>query len=305
MSRLLRIATRKSELALWQANFIRDRLCEAHPGLQVELVGITTRGDKWLKGPLSDLGGKGLFVKELETAMLAGTADIAVHSVKDLPATIPSGFALPVIGFREQVNDVLVGVRQLSELPQGARIGSSSLRRKAQLLALRPDLDVQPIRGNVGTRLSKLEDGSFDAIVLAAAGLRRLGIHPDDSTVISTVECLPAPGQGALGIEARDDDVVQDLLQPLVDVDVARCIRAERGISAGLGADCSLPIAALAVVEGQEICLNALVATADGSRLLRTVARGLDPDALAEAAVDDLVAQGAEDILNELRTSTH
>jgi hydroxymethylbilane synthase len=302
MTRLLRIATRQSQLALWQANFIRDRLIEAHRDLEVRLVGLTTRGDKWLQSPLSEIGGKGLFVKELEAAMLDGEADIAVHSVKDLPAVLPSEFSLPVVGYREMVNDLLVGATDLSDLAEGARIGSSSLRRKAQLLALRPDLDVQPIRGNVDTRLRKLDDGEFDAIVLAAAGLRRLNVKRQDSVILSTDESLPAPGQGALGIETVANSGLEDLLGPLVDADAARCVRAERGISAGLGADCSLPIAAMAVPDGQSITLSALVAAVDGSRIIRTQVQGDAPEQLAQTALDKLREQGAEEILLELRT---
>jgi hydroxymethylbilane synthase len=303
MTDLIRIATRQSKLALWQANFIRERLLAAHPGLEVELVGITTKGDRWLKSPLSEVGGKGLFVKELELAMMSGDADLAVHSMKDLPAEIPDGFDLPVIAFREQVNDVLVGVTALDQLSGGARVGSSSLRRKAQLLALRPDLDVQPIRGNVDTRLGKLDAGQFDAIVLASAGMRRLEIERRDAMVLSTSDSLPAPGQGALGIETLADGSVGELLAPLQDDETARCVRAERGISAGLGADCSLPIAALAVIESGVLTLEAVVASADGTRILRARSEGVDPDVVAEAAVTDLVQQGAQDVLNGLRSS--
>lgn len=311
MTDTITIATRESQLALWQAHFVRDQLQQAHPGLNVELLGMTTKGDRWLNAPLAEVGGKGLFVKELELAMLEGRADIAVHSVKDLPAQMPEGFSLPVLAFRADVEDVLVSPKgDLSALPVGAKVGSSSLRRRTQLLAARPDLQVEPIRGNVGTRLSKLDAGEYDAIVLAAAGLKRLQIERADLHVLSIDACLPAPGQGALGIECREDDAVLALLEPLRDVSVARCVTAERGISAGLGADCSLPVAAFAqplgagngATGGQaEIELRALLGSADGTRLLRTTQRGNDPDEVARRAVDALYAQGAEAVLAALR----
>ena len=296
------IATRESALALWQANFVRDQLLAAHPGIEVELLGMTTKGDQWLQAPLSEVGGKGLFIKELEQAMLAGQADIAVHSAKDLPAQLPDGFALPVLAFRAPVNDVLVGVPEgLDGLPQGAVVGSSSLRRQAQLKAVRPDLQIRSIRGNVGTRLGKLDAGEFDAIVLAAAGLQRLGLSRADVHVLSTSLCLPAPGQGALGIECMADSPVLPLLGALHDAPTAICVAAERGISAGLGADCSLPVAALANWDQQQgLQLEARLAAPDGSRLLKATASGSDPDEVARAAVADLYEQGAQSILDQL-----
>jgi hydroxymethylbilane synthase len=303
MSETIRIATRESELALWQANFVRDQLLAAHPGLDVELLGMTTQGDRWLAAPLSEVGGKGLFVKELEVAMLDGHADIAVHSVKDLPAHMPDGFDLPVIAFRDDVEDVLLSkLGGLVDLPHGARVGSSSLRRRSQLLARRADLDVVPIRGNVGTRLQKLDSGEYDAIVLAAAGLKRLGIERDDAHTLHLDICLPAPGQGALGIECRLDAPFMALLAPLKDAVTARCVRAERGVSAGLGADCSLPVAAHASIGASgEISLRALIGSADGSQILRASVTGDDPDAVALDAVQQLYGLGAEKILAELR----
>ena len=299
----IRIATRESKLALWQAGFIRDQLLAAHPGLRVELLGMTTKGDQWLAAPLSEVGGKGLFVKELELAMLDGRADIAVHSVKDLPAELPDQFILPVIGYRANVQDVLLSrLGDLGALPRGAKVGSSSLRRKSQLLALRPDLDIQPVRGNVGTRLDKLDSGAYDAIVLAAAGLERLQISREDSHPLSVDHCLPAPGQGALGIECCVDSPALELLAPLKDVEVERCVAAERGISAGLGADCSFPVAALATqTSSQEIELRALLGSADGTQLLQATVRGADPAMLAAQAIDTLNAQGAADVLAALR----
>ncbi len=298
------IATRESKLALWQAHFVRDQLLAMHPDLNVELLGMTTRGDQWLQSPLSEIGGKGLFIKELEVAMNDGRADIAVHSVKDLPAQLPAGFALPVLAFRDQVNDVLVGAAGgLDDLPQGAVVGSSSLRRQSQLKARRPDLDIRSIRGNVGTRLSKLDSGEFDAIVLAAAGLNRLDLRRADVHTLPTDVCLPAPGQGALGIECRADSPALALLEPLKDEATAACVKAERGISAGLGADCSLPVAALAgwSPDGTLLELKALLASADGTRILRAQASGTDPHALAGDVVAQLYELGAQSILDQLR----
>ena len=297
------IATRESALALWQANFIRDRLIEAHPNLTVHLLGMTTQGDRWLNAPLKEIGGKGLFIKELEVAMLEGRADLAVHSVKDLPAHLPEGFSLPLIGYRDDVRDVLLGEPEgVAALPPNARVGSSSPRRQAQLLAMRPDLRVDSIRGNVQTRLSKLDGGEFDAIVLAQAGLSRLGLARSDAYAFSVAQCLPAPGQGALGIEIVTNSPVQALLETLIDKDVARCVEAERGISAGLGADCALPVAAHAeLTTNGEIHLRALVAQADGSRVLRAEGHGAEPGPLAQRLVEQLLSQGADSILANAR----
>ena len=297
------IATRESALALWQANFIRDRLIEAHPNLTVHLLGMTTQGDRWLNAPLKEIGGKGLFIKELEVAMLEGRADLAVHSVKDLPAHLPEGFSLPLIGYRDDVRDVLLGEPEgVAALPPNARVGSSSPRRQAQLLAMRPDLRVDSIRRNVQTRLSKLAGGEFDAIVLAQAGLSRLGLARSDAYPFSVAQCLPAPGQGALGIEIVTDSPVQALLETLIDKDVARCVEAERGISAGLGADCALPVAAHAeLTTNGEIHLRALVAQADGSRVLRAEGHGAEPGPLAQRLVEQLLSQGADSILASAR----
>ena len=297
------IATRESALALWQANFIRARLMEAHPGLTVTLLGMTTKGDQWLSAPLKEIGGKGLFIKELEVAMLDGRADLAVHSVKDLPAQLPEGFSLPFIGFREDVRDVLLGgPGGIAALPPNAKVGSSSPRRQAQLLALRPDLRIESIRGNVQTRLSKLDSGEFDAIVLAQAGLSRLELHRPDAYPLDIDTCLPAPGQGALGIEVLIDSPVCSLLSTMLDPKVANCVTAERGISAGLGADCALPVAAHATMRADgDIHLRALVAEHDGSNILRAEGYGADPAALARQLVERLVDQGAQTILQNAR----
>lgn len=298
------IATRESALALWQANFIRDQLINAHPDLEVSLFGMTTKGDQWLNAPLKEIGGKGLFIKELEVAMLEGSADLAVHSVKDLPAHLPEGFSLPLIGFRDDVRDVLVGGSGgIESLPERAKVGSSSPRRQAQLLARRPDLQVESIRGNVQTRLSKLDSGEFDAIVLAQAGLSRLGIQRSDTSLLEIDQFLPAPGQGALGVEVLADSPAIELLDKLQQPDVALCVQAERGISAGLGADCALPVAAHAVIDDQgALYLRALVAAADGSRILRAEGRGADPEMVAGKVVGDLLGLGAQSILDSAKT---
>lgn len=299
----VRIATRKSALALWQAEFVKAELERRHPGLEVELVGITTEGDRWLSAPLSEIGGKGLFIKELEHALVDGRADVAVHSMKDVPAEIPEGFALPVVAFRADVRDALVSPRfaRLADLPAGAVVGSSSLRRRAQLLARRPDLEVRPVRGNVNTRLEKLDRGDFDALMLACAGLDRLSLGARITERIDVTDSLPAAGQGALGVEClatRDD--LRDLLTPLDDVDVNHCVAAERAVSAALGADCSLPIAAHATRSRGLITLKALLASADGKRILVADARGREPFAVGSEAAARLRSAGADEILDAL-----
>jgi hydroxymethylbilane synthase len=258
-----------------------------------------------LNAPLKEIGGKGLFIKELEMAMLEGRADLAVHSVKDLPAYLPDGFSLPLIGFRDDVRDALIGADgDVDALPEGAKVGTSSPRRQAQLLARRPDLQVESIRGNVQTRLNKLDSGEFDAIVLAQAGLSRLGIQRSDASLIEIDQSLPAPGQGALGIEVLADSPVVELLEQLLQPAVARCVRAERGISAGLGADCALPVAAHAVLDEQgSLFLRALVAAPDGSQILRAESRGMDPENLAVEVVEKLRNLGAQSILDSAKAS--
>ena len=300
---LIRIATRESKLALWQAEFVKNELLRHYPTMQVELVKMTTKGDRWLNAPLSEVGGKGLFIKELEAAMLDGRADIAVHSMKDLPAQLPPGFVLPVIAFRAALNDVLISqFGQLENLPQKARVGSSSLRRKAQLLHRRADLEILPIRGNVGTRLDKLAQGEFDAIVLAQAGLQRLGIKFEPQQILPLELSLPAPGQAALGVECLEENTaVQNLLAPLNDPVVHACVSAERGVSLAFGADCSLPIAALAQAVDGEIFLQARIASADGRKILASEAKGESPTTLAQEVSETLIKAGANDILAALR----
>ena len=296
----LRIATRQSALALWQAEFIAARL-RAVADIDVELVPMTTRGDRWLDAPLTEVGGKGLFIKELEAAMLDGRADAAVHSMKDLPAEVPDGFAIGCIAFREDPRDVLVGTDNgVDALAVGAVVGTSSMRRAAQLLALRSDLVIRPIRGNVDTRLAKLGSDDYDATVLAAAGVNRLALELPAHSVLPIDLCLPAAGQGALGVECRADDAeTLSLLTLIDDPQVRQCVDAERGVSLGLGADCSMPVGAHARLEG-EVRLDALLAAPDGSELLRAAVSGSDAEALAGAAVDGLMQQGAQRILDAL-----
>ena len=300
----VRIATRRSRLALWQASFVKREMERAHPSLDVELVGLSTAGDRWLDAPLSEAGGKGLFVNELEAALLRGDADLAVHSMKDVPAMLGDGFAMPVIAYREDVRDAWISPHgRLDGIRSGAVVGSSSLRRKAQILAARPDLEVRPIRGNVDTRLAKLEAGEFDAIVLAMAGLSRLGWADRASEALSVSRCLPAAGQGALGIECLSgNERITALLAPLRDKVTAACVTAERGVSAALGADCSLPLAAYAELQDEGIWLRALLASADGQTLLRAEARGASVAEAVRSVVGDLNALGAAGLLDQLRT---
>lgn len=305
MSETLHIATRKSPLALWQAEHVAAALVAAHPGLRVQIVGMTTKGDRILDAPLAKLGGKGLFVKELEQGMLAGQADIAVHSMKDVPVELPHGLHLPVILEREDPRDAFVSNQypSLDALPVGARVGTSSLRRQCQLAARRPDLQVEPLRGNVNSRLAKLDAGDFDAVLLAAAGLIRLGLAERIRSHISPEDSLPAIGQGAIGIECRvDDGRTQGLIGVLHHPDTALCVRAERALNTRLHGGCQVPIAGHATLDGELLHLRALVGTPDGSRVLRAQARGpsLDPEALGTAVAEDLLHQGAGEILGAL-----
>lgn len=303
---VIRIATRKSPLALWQANWVRDRLISCYPDLQVELVGMTTRGDKILDAPLAKVGGKGLFIKELEQAMLADEADLAVHSMKDVPMDLPEGFSLGAICEREDPRDAMVSNEYLTlaDLPLNATVGTSSLRRRSQLLYLRPDLNIQNLRGNVNTRLQKLDDGEYDAIILAAAGLLRLGFAERIRAYIEPDEILPAAGQGAVGIEIReDDDRMQEWLAPLHHVDTAICVNGERVINRRLGGGCQVPLASHAMLEAGRVSVSALVAMPDGSRSL--YASGTDsPEqagVLCGRLAEELLEQGAAQILETLQ----
>ncbi|MBU2037527.1 hydroxymethylbilane synthase [Thalassolituus sp. C2-1] len=299
----LRIATRKSPLAMWQAEHIKARLEALHPGLVVELVTFTTQGDKILDVPLAKIGGKGLFVKELEVAMLDGRADIAVHSMKDVPMEFPEGLELGIICERENPHDAFVSntYKSIDELPQGAVVGTSSLRRQCQIQQQRPDLIIKSLRGNVQTRLSKLDAGEFDAIILAAAGLLRMEMHDRIASFIPAEQSLPAGGQGALGIEWRaNDSAIHELLKPLHDDKTAACVLAERALNRRLQGGCQVPIAAYAELDGNALSLRGLVGSVDGKTMLRTAQSGLaaDAEAMGIAAAEDLLAQGAGAILS-------
>ena len=302
MKRLV-IATRRSRLALWQAEHVKSRLELLRPGLSVELLPMSTRGDELLDRRLDQAGGKGLFVKELETAMAAGRADLAVHSMKDVPAELPAGFMLAAISAREDPRDAFVSNRfaALAEMPAGAVVGTSSLRRAAQVRERHPALELRLLRGNVETRVAKLDRGEYDAIVLAVAGLVRLGLAARIRTHLSLEDSLPAPGQGALGIEclASRTDLLQ-MLAPLGDAATALCVRAERAVSRALGGSCALPLGAHAVMRDGRLALGALVAAADGRRVLRAQAEGSDPEAVGAAAARALRDQGADAILKSL-----
>jgi hydroxymethylbilane synthase len=298
------IATRKSRLALWQAEHIKERLESMHAGVSVELLPMSTRGDEVLDRSLEKVGGKGLFVKELENAMSAGHADLAVHSMKDVPADLPPGFLLAAITSREDARDAFVSNRYASmrELPLGAVVGTSSSRRAAQIRERHPSFEIRLLRGNVDTRLSKLDRGEYDAIVLAVAGLVRLGLGERIRSRLGVDESLPAPGQGALGIEclAERNDVL-GLLRSLADPDSAACVRAERAVSRALGGSCTLPLGAYAVMNAGTLSLTALVASADGRRIVRAHTEGKDPEAVGAAAAQALRAQGADAILEASR----
>lgn len=303
----LRIATRKSQLAMWQAEHVRDRLMAVHSELEVELVPLSTKGDKITDTPLSKIGGKGLFVKELEDAMLDGRADIAVHSMKDVPMHFPEGLGLSVILEGADPTDAFVSnhYRSLDELPEGARIGTASLRRGLQMREARPDLSILNLRGNVQTRLGKLDDGEFDAIILATSGLRRLGLDDRITQAMPPEICLPACGQGALGIECRlHDPELIALLAPLDDADTATRVRAERALNTRLEGGCQVPIAGHAVldIENETMWLRGLVGNPEGTEVLRAEGHGSmhEPEALGIRIAEDLLDQGAGKILAEV-----
>lgn len=296
------IATRKSPLALWQAEHVRGLLSNRHPSLQVELLGMTTEGDRILDRPLSKEGGKGLFVKELELALLDGRAHLAVHSLKDVPMQLDADFALAAILQREDPRDCMVSNRyaSLHDMPTGARVGTSSLRRELMLRARFPQLVIGSVRGNVGTRLSKLDNGEFDGLVLAAAGLKRLGFAARIRQVIPTHVSLPAPGQGALGIEIRSaDEQTAELLASFDNAHTRAATAAERGVSRGLGGSCQMPLAAYAEVENGSLRLRALVGNAKTGAYVETEVSGAqsDPEELASRAVEQLIALGALQLL--------
>ena len=302
MTQRVRIATRKSALALWQAEYVKARLEFFHPGLVVELVPMSTQGDKILDTPLAKIGGKGLFVKELETAMLEDRADIAVHSMKDVPVEFPEGLMLSTICEREDPRDAFVSnhFSSLDQLPQGAVVGTSSLRRQCQIKALRPDLQIRDLRGNVNTRLAKLDAGEFDAIILAAAGLIRLGFHARIAAYLPVHQSLPANGQGAVGIECRSDDAaVRALLVPLEHTATRQAVLAERAMNRALQGGCQVPIGAFAEIDGDQLYLRGLVGQLDGQQILQAEVRGAaaDGEALGQQLAGMLLAQGAGAIL--------
>jgi hydroxymethylbilane synthase len=305
MSQLLRIATRKSPLALWQSEHVAAALRAAHPGLHIELVPMSTRGDEVLDRSLAAIGGKGLFLKELEIAMQRGEADCAVHSLKDVPMELEPGFALPAILARADYADAFISNRfdDIASLPEGAVVGTSSLRRQAQLRALRPDLQLRDLRGNVNTRLAKLDAGDYDAIVLACAGLQRLGLDARIRSRMQAPDWLPAPAQGAIAIECRDDDAVTAALCAALDhADTRTCVEAERAMNRALHGSCHVPVAGFATLEGARLRLHGLVGSASDGRAVRAHAEGPAdaPETLGVEVAQALLAQGAGDFLAQV-----
>ncbi|MEI8672294.1 hydroxymethylbilane synthase [Vibrio sp. SA48] len=301
----IRIATRKSPLALWQAYYVKDALQAAHPGLEVELVTMVTKGDIILDTPLAKVGGKGLFVKELEIAMLEGRADLAVHSMKDVPVDFPEGLGLITICEREDPRDAFVSncYNNIDELPQGSIVGTCSLRRQCQIKEARPDLVIKELRGNVGTRLGKLDAGEYDAIILAAAGLKRLKLEQRIRSFIEPEQSLPAVGQGAVGIECRiDDQRLKTLLEPLNHKDTADRVLCERAMNLTLEGGCQVPIGSYALLDGDQLWLRALVGEPDGSKIVRGEIRGHRSDAekLGISLAEQLLNDGAREILTKL-----
>ena len=303
------IASRESALALWQARHVESRLAALYPRVDVRILGLTTEGDRRLDVSLAKIGGKGLFIKELEEALAAGRADIAVHSMKDVPMTLPPGFALAAIGERADPRDAFVSnrFRDLAALPAGARVGTSSLRRECQLRARYPGLRVEPLRGNVATRLRKLDAGDYEAVILAAAGLKRLGLEDRITRLLPPSESLPAPGQGALGIECRVEraDLVAQL-KPLDHAATAACVTAERAFSRALSGSCNVPLGAYATREGERLSLRGFVGAPDGSQLVsgEREGPGHEAEAIGLALAEALKARGAAEILAELERQT-
>jgi len=304
----LTIATRESALARWQAEHIRERLVAHYPGLRVDLLGITTEGDRRLASSLAKIGGKGLFVKELENALADGRADLAVHSMKDVPMQLPPGFTIAAITAREDPRDAFVSSRYrgLAELPAGAALGTSSLRRESQVRARYPHLDVRPLRGNVNTRLRKLDQGQYAAIILAVAGLKRLGLGARIRAILGPEDSLPAAGQGALGIECRSQRAdLLELLPPLDDPASAWCVRAERAVSRALSGSCVVPLGAYAEPAGGQVYLRAFVASPDGASIARAELASVDmsenPETVGQRLAERLVAAGAREILAALQ----
>jgi len=302
------IASRESALAMWQARYVQSRLAALYPGIDISILGMTTQGDRMLDASLAKVGGKGLFVKELEDALAQGRADLAVHSMKDVPMHLPAGFELAAVMERADPRDAFISnrCRTLAELPAGSRVGTSSLRRESQVRARYPRLRVEPLRGNVPTRLRKLDAGQFDAIILAAAGLKRLGLEERITTLLTPEESLPAVGQGALGLECRAErEDLGELLAPLNHHATALCVTAERAFSRALAGSCNVPLGGFAEVSGGRMRLRGFVGAPDGSRLVRgeLEAPADDAPALGHALAEKLRAQGADEILAALEKS--
>jgi len=305
MNQTIKIATRKSELAMWQANHVASLLRRRHPGIAVELLPMVTKGDIILDQPLAKIGGKGLFLKELERALLKGEADIAVHSMKDVPVEQVPGLAVDVMLERANPFDALLSRdgRTLSRLPAGACIGTSSLRRQCQLRSIRPDISVRDLRGNVNTRVRKLQEGEYDAIILACAGLERLGMDHLITETLGPPQWLPAATQGTIGIQCRTDDrTVIDLIEPLKDPDAVLRTRAERAVATVLQGSCQVPLAVFAELNGDELRISGMVGMPDGSQVIRGEQTGssFDADRLSAAVADDLLSQGAGRIIASL-----
>ncbi|MFT4938127.1 MAG: hydroxymethylbilane synthase [Paraglaciecola sp.] len=301
--RVIRIATRKSALALWQAEYVKAKLLLAHPEISVELVPMSTQGDKILDTPLAKIGGKGLFIKELEVAMSEGRADIAVHSMKDVPVDFPAGFALHAICERENPFDAFVSntYDNINALPQGAIVGTSSLRRQCQIRSARPDIEIRDLRGNVNTRLAKLDKGQYDAIILAAAGLIRLNMRSRIKAYLEPEFSLPAVGQGAVGIECRSDDLeLVALLAPLNHTETYIRVSAERALNAKLKGGCQVPIGSFAELNGEQLFLRGMVGAPDGSKLIYAQHSGdiKDAEAIGILVAEQLLEQGADEILS-------
>ncbi len=299
------IGTRKSVLALWQAEYVAARLREAYPHVQVELLPVSTRGDEILDMPLAEIGGKGLFIRELEYLIREGKADMAVHSLKDMPAELPPDFTLAAVTDREDPRDAFVSLkyRSVDELPAGAKVGTSSLRRQSQLLHRRSDLRIESLRGNVQTRLRKLDEGQYDAVILAAAGLKRLGLGDRIGSYLSTAESIPAAGQGVMAVEVRKDDAeLREMLAFLHNEKVASCIAAERAFLGRVGGDCKVPAGAFAEVEGERIRVDAFISSEDGQRFYRRSVSGPVPEAeaLGASVAGALLDDGGRAVLEEI-----
>ena len=301
----IKIATRKSPLAIWQAKYVKEELIKAHVDIEIELVSMQTEGDRFLESPLFNVGGKGLFIKELEEALSSNDADIAVHSMKDVVVDLPENLVLPVIMKREDSRDVLISnhYNEIDTIPNNSVVGTSSLRRQSQFRRLCPNAVLKDLRGNVGTRIRKLDDGEYDAILLAAAGIIRLGLSNRITQLVPHGHLLPAVGQGAIGIECRADDMTtQELIAPLNDKDTSLCVLTERAFSRRLNGGCQLPIAAHALVEGKQIKLSGLVAKLDGSEIIKSEKQGdiMDIESIGNSLAELLLERGADVILKEL-----